>query len=212
IQHIATIWRTTQCLNQIVLPHGADSGKDSMGQSINSRLHIGPPIQRDLIGVCLRFRQHLYVFCADIEKMFTGILVSDEHTQYQRIVWRKEENAPLDHYRLLTVTYGLASSPFLAVRVLKQLAIDYADLYPNAAVILNRDAYVDDIPTGCDTIKDLIALKDELILLLSEAQFKLQKWSSNCYALLKSLPQENCEYPSDAFEQETSDRVIKVLG
>ncbi|KAH8317326.1 hypothetical protein KR074_003821, partial [Drosophila pseudoananassae] len=45
------------------------SGKDSTGHSLNSRLHIGPPIQRDLIGVCLRFRQHRYVFCADIEKM-----------------------------------------------------------------------------------------------------------------------------------------------
>ncbi|XP_044317428.1 uncharacterized protein LOC123038041 [Drosophila rhopaloa] len=160
------------------------SGKDSKGHSLNSRLHIGPPIQRDLIGVCLRFRQHLYVFCADIEKMFRGILVSDEHTQYQRIVWRKEESANLDHYRLLTVTYGLASSPFLAVRVLKQLANDYAEMYPSAAVVLNRDAYVDDIPTGCDKIKDLIALKDELISLLSKAQFNLRKRSSNCHALV----------------------------
>ncbi|XP_070138639.1 uncharacterized protein [Drosophila bipectinata] len=148
------------------------SGKDSTGHSLNSRLHIGPPIQRELIGVCLRFRQHRYVFCADIEMMFRGILVSDEHTQYQRIVWRKDENATLDHYRLLT------------------LSNDYAELYPTAAVVLNRDAYLDDSPTGCDNIKNLIALKDELILLLSEAQFKLRKWSSNCYALLKSLPKE----------------------
>ncbi|XP_050746280.1 uncharacterized protein LOC127012102 [Drosophila biarmipes] len=188
------------------------SGKDSTGHSLNSRLHIGPPIQRDLIGVCLRFRQHRYVFCADIEKMFRGILVSDEHTQYQRIVWRKDENATMDHYRLLTVTYGLASSPFIAVRVLKQLSNDYAELYPTAAVVLNRDAYVDDIPTGCDNIKDLIALKDELILLLSEAQFKLRKWSSNCYALLKSLPKEICEYPPEDLEEDRSIRFVKVLG
>ncbi|XP_070070074.1 uncharacterized protein [Drosophila takahashii] len=114
------------------------SGKDSKGHSLNSRLHIGPPIQRDLIGACLRFGQHLYVFCADIEKMFTSILVSDEHAQYQSIVWRKEENATLDHYRLLTVTYGLASSPFLAVRVLKQLANDYVEVYPSAAVVLTE--------------------------------------------------------------------------
>ncbi|XP_041449923.1 uncharacterized protein LOC121404463 [Drosophila obscura] len=65
------------------------SGEDCKGYSLNSRLHIGPPIQRDLLGVCLRFRQHRYVFCTDIEKMFRGILVSEEHTQYQRIFWRR---------------------------------------------------------------------------------------------------------------------------
>ncbi|XP_041630638.1 uncharacterized protein [Drosophila kikkawai] len=188
------------------------SGNDSKGHSLNSRLHIGPPIQRDLLGVCLRFRQHRYVFCADIEKMFRGILVADEHTHYQRIVWRKEETATLDHYRLLTVTYGLASSPFIAVRVLKQLATDYAEMYPNAAVVLNRDAYVDDIPTGCDKVEDLIALKDELILLLSEAHFNLRKWSSNCCGLLKSLPKEICEYPPNALENDSPFRFVKVLG
>ncbi|XP_070132572.1 uncharacterized protein [Drosophila bipectinata] len=94
----------------------------------------------------------------------------------------------------------------------KQLSNDYAELYPTAAVVLNRDAYVDDIPTGCDNIKDLIALKDELILLLSEAQFKMRKWSSNCYALLKSLPKEICEYPPEDLEEDRSFRFVKVLG
>ncbi|XP_070068051.1 uncharacterized protein [Drosophila takahashii] len=127
--------------------------------------------------------------------MFRGILVSGEHTHFQRIVWRKEENATLEHYRLMTVTYGLGSSPFLAIRVLKQLANDYVEEYPRAAVVLNRDAYVDDILTGCDQIQDLIALKDELISLLSKAQFNLRKWSLNCYALLKSLPKEISRNP-----------------
>nr|XP_041631653.1 uncharacterized protein LOC121502360 isoform X2 [Drosophila kikkawai] len=78
------------------------SGKDSSGVSLNDRLQIGPPIQRDLLGVCLRFRQHPYVFCADIEKMFRGIQVFKPHTNFQRIVWRKNENEPLLHFRLPT--------------------------------------------------------------------------------------------------------------
>ncbi|XP_070068129.1 uncharacterized protein [Drosophila takahashii] len=44
------------------------SGKDSSGISLNDRLHVGPPIQRDLLGVCLRFRQHRYVLCAVYRK------------------------------------------------------------------------------------------------------------------------------------------------
>ncbi|XP_036344265.1 uncharacterized protein LOC118753492 [Rhagoletis pomonella] len=73
------------------------SGKDATGFSLNDRLQVGPPIQRDLIGVCLRFRQHRYVFCADIEKMFCGIQVAPEHTNYLRIIWRKNEDSPISH-------------------------------------------------------------------------------------------------------------------
>jgi len=43
------------------------------------------------------------------------------------------------HFRLLTVTYGLAPSPFLAVRVLKQLADDHRFEYPAASQALSQD-------------------------------------------------------------------------
>ncbi|XP_070075679.1 uncharacterized protein [Drosophila takahashii] len=98
------------------------SGKNITGHSLNDRLHIGPPIQRDLFGVCLRFRQYQYVVCTDIEKMFRGIKIAPEHSDYQRIVWREDEKDPLQHYRLLTVTYGLAPSPFLAKELVGLLA------------------------------------------------------------------------------------------
>ncbi|EDW55367.1 GM24542 [Drosophila sechellia] len=94
---------------------------------------------------------------------------------YGRIVWRTTENEPLLHFRLLTVTYGLAPSPFLAVRVLKQLADDHGHEYPAAAHALLHDAYVDDIPTGANTFDELMILKDELIALLDKGKFKLRK-------------------------------------
>lgn len=50
----------------------------------------------------------------------------------------------------LTVTYGLASYLFLAVRVLKQLADDHLQEYPGSASAFTHDAYVEDIPTEGD--------------------------------------------------------------
>jgi len=41
----------------------------------------------------------------------------------------------LDHYRLLKFTYGLTTSPFLAVQVLKQLAEHSAESYPDAYAV-----------------------------------------------------------------------------
>ncbi|XP_068144891.1 uncharacterized protein [Drosophila tropicalis] len=183
------------------------SGKDSSGVSLNERLHIGTPIQRDLFGVCLRFRQHRYVCCSDIEKMFRKIEVAPHHTNYQRIIWRSSTIDPMQHYRLRTVTYGLAPSPFLAVRVLKQLAIDYEAKYPLAARVLARDAYVDDIPTGCNSVGELMKLKEQLISLLDEGKFKLRKWSSNSWSFLKSIPKEDCLHGHASIEHN-----VKILG
>ncbi|XP_043650079.1 uncharacterized protein LOC122618022 [Drosophila teissieri] len=188
------------------------SGNDSSGVSLNDRLHIGPPIQRDLLGVCLRFRQHQYVLCADVEKMFRGIKIFKPHTNFQRIVWRKTENEPLLHFRLLTVTYGLAPSPFLAVRVLKQLADDHGHEYPAAAHALLHDAYVDDIPTGANTFEELMILKDELIALLDKGKFKLRKWSSYSWRLLKSIPEDRCFEPIQLLNKSAVDSPVKVLG
>ncbi|EDX18435.1 GD15553 [Drosophila simulans] len=80
--------------------------------------------------------------------MFRGIQFFKPKTNFQRIVWRNIENEPLIHFRLLTVTYGLAPSTFLAVRVLKQLADDHRQGYPVAA-------------------DDLMIVKEELIGLLA---------------------------------------------
>ncbi|XP_055922710.1 uncharacterized protein LOC129953537 [Eupeodes corollae] len=155
------------------------SAKDSTGKSLNSTLLIGPPIQRNLIGVCLRFRQHPFVFTADVVKMFRQIWVDDSHADYQRIVWRESPSKEIEHYRLRTVTYGTASAPFLSVRILKQLAEDYKSDYPNAARVLLEDVYVDDVMTGAKSKKELMELQSELVALLFLAKLQLRKWSSN---------------------------------
>ncbi|XP_055842658.1 uncharacterized protein LOC129909610 [Episyrphus balteatus] len=186
------------------------SAKDSTGKSLNSTLLVGPPIQRDLIGVCLRFRQHSFVFTADVVKMFRQIWIEDQHADYQRIVWRDSPSKEIEHYRLCTVTYGTAPAPFLSVRILKQLAEDYRSQYPKAARVLLEDVYVDDVMTGAKSTKELIELRLELVALLSMAKLQLRKWSSNCWPLLASLPKEDCEY--SFFDTERSKSFVKVLG
>ncbi|XP_055922810.1 uncharacterized protein LOC129953594 [Eupeodes corollae] len=186
------------------------SAKDSAGKSLNSTLLVGPPIQRDLIGVCLRFRRHPFVFTADVVKMFRQIWIEDPHADYQRIVWRDSPSKEIEHYRLHTVTYGTAPAPFLSVRVLKQLAEDYRSEYPNAARVLLEDVYVDDVMTGAKSTKELIELQSELVALLSMAKLQLRKWSSNSWSLLASLPKEDCEYAF--FDTERSKSFVKVLG
>lgn len=56
-------------------------------------------------------------FVADIEKVYRMILVDNEETDYQIMVWRNDVILELmKHYRLLTVTFGTASAPYFAIK------------------------------------------------------------------------------------------------
>ena len=88
------------------------SAKTNHNTSLNDSLLVGPTIQRDIFSVCLRFRRHLYTISGDIEKMYRQIRISRDDIDYQRILWRKNPDEPVKHFRLLTVTYGTACAPF----------------------------------------------------------------------------------------------------
>nr|XP_043067308.1 uncharacterized protein LOC122321443 [Drosophila bipectinata] len=123
--------------------------------------------------------------------MFRQVWVSTDHQGYQRILWREHPSAPLKHYQLRTVTYGTACAPYLAVRVLEQLAQDYREEYPTASRILLEDFYVDDVLTGANREDELLANKNELLQLMSHAKLDLEKWVSNssliCYGYWISI-------------------------
>lgn len=101
------------------------SAASSTGPSLNQTLMVGRTIQDDIFSIILRFRTHNYVLTGDVEKMYLQVLVRPEDRKYQRILWREEGNT-VSTYELNTVTFGLAASPFLAVRSLHQLAEDEA--------------------------------------------------------------------------------------
>ncbi|XP_018315455.1 uncharacterized protein, partial [Mycetomoellerius zeteki] len=151
----------------------------SSGVSLNNILRIGPTIQRDLLSIILRFRRHQFAITADIKQMYRQVLVQEDQHDLQRILWRQEPGEPIQEYRLNTLTYGLSSAPFLAIRCLYQVSIENQDRYPEASRIIRDDFYVDDLLSGGDDINTLRRLKDELTEILQSAGFCLHKWNTN---------------------------------
>lgn len=186
------------------------SRKTSNQLSLNDVSLTGPKLQSDLMDIILRWRKHKYVFIADIEKMYRQIMVSDHDRDLQRVVWRSDDSKPIDNYQLLTVTYGTASAPYLAIKTLHKLARDYEDRYPVAANIALKDFYVDDVLSGADTVTTAIESRDQLIKLLNKGGFTLHKWASNNKRILGDI---TATTTSDAvsldFDNSTS---IKTLG
>ncbi|UYV72076.1 hypothetical protein LAZ67_9001737 [Cordylochernes scorpioides] len=116
-----------------------------------------------------------------------------EDADYQRILWRPSPEEPVVDYRLLTVTYGTTSAPFLAMRTLQQLAEDEGQNYPEASRVTLNDFYVDDLLTGAQTIAETKELIDQLKDLMKKGGFHLRKWNSNCHEIVSHVEEMNEE-------------------
>ncbi|XP_011684943.1 PREDICTED: uncharacterized protein LOC105448195 [Wasmannia auropunctata] len=185
------------------------SQKTDTGCSLNDFLYSGPKLQTDLANVMLLWRRHRFVFSADIEKMFRQILVDSRDWDFQRILWAPEPTAAPIAYRLRTVTYGLACAPYLALRVLKQLATDVGPRYPLARDILQTQIYVDDVLSGADTIPHAQEKIRQLDALLTAGGFQLQKWIANDDALLDPIePNRRTRTTSLSMDDETVSRAL----
>ncbi|XP_058828052.1 uncharacterized protein LOC131687963 [Topomyia yanbarensis] len=186
------------------------SAKTSTGFSLNDSLYVGPVVQDDLLSIILRFRTYLVAVVADIEKMYRQVSVHPSDAPYQRILWRFNEADPIQTYDLLTVTYGLAPSSFLATRTLQQLADDEGVAYPIAEPILRKGFYVDDCLGGEQSVEKAIQLRDELIELLQKGGFSLRKFTSNKLEVLHGLSPEQVGTQSSLTF--TSQETVKTLG
>ncbi|XP_067215149.1 uncharacterized protein [Linepithema humile] len=167
------------------------SAKTTSGLSINDVQYVGPVVQDDLFSILLRFRKHKFVISADIKQMYRQVLVRSDQRNYQQILWRKDDSTEVQEYQLNTITYGMASAPFLATRCLQQIAQEHAKDYPIASRIIARDFYMDDLLSGAESIQEAQELKQVLSELLIDYGFELRKWASNNKHIVQSKPEES---------------------
>lgn len=185
----------------------------SNGKSLNDLLLTGPKLQADISTLLSRFRLHKFAFTADIRQMYRQILIRPEQRDFQRILWRFSEQDPIQSYRLNTVTYGVSSAPYLALRTLQQLSIDEGQKFPLAKQVLQHEVYVDDILTGSSTAETAMELRKQVQCLLMAGGFELRKWASNHQPLLGDIPPDHCRDLSSANRLLLDrDPAIKVLG
>ncbi|KAG7295038.1 hypothetical protein JYU34_022507 [Plutella xylostella] len=183
----------------------------STGVCLNDCLYTGERLQNDITDIITNFRFPLVVFTCDVKMMFRQTYICPEDRRYQLIYWRSSPSEPLRVYELTTNTYGLKSSPYIAIRCLHQLAHDGKQDSPRAAELLLRNSYVDDLNGGGDSLSEALSLRDELISLMKSAGYELRKWSSNVPELLQGLPADHLETPR-TFDGTDGSVFIKILG
>ncbi|XP_063533695.1 uncharacterized protein LOC134743993 [Cydia strobilella] len=186
------------------------SCKGKNGVSLNDNLMIGPKLQPDLRHLVLRWRLYPISLVSDIVKMYRQVKVKDEDANFQRLLWRDNPDSELQDYRLLRVTFGTASAPYLAVKALQQIALDEGEHYPLATERTLKDFYMDDFMTGCETEEEGIQIYREMNELLGKAGFTLQKWTTSSNDLLEMIKREKEDVGSGI--EIKQDEIIKILG
>lgn len=128
--------------------------------------------------------------------MYRQIRVHKDDWPLQKLLWRNSPCEILQEYHLCTVMYGLACAPYLALRCLRQLAIELAASHAFATDILQRDTYVDDVLSGA---ADITLAKEQIRQLndvLTAGGFKLRKWIANDSEILADIPLQDQDISS----------------
>lgn len=177
------------------------------GKSLNDLMYRGPNLQQDLQGLILKWRQYEIAYSADIEKMFRCIWVAEEDQQYQKIIWRSQNQDKMSSFKLTTVTYGTKSAPFLSMMTLKRLAKDeYHKIIKNqqeqnlgyklsAIKAIEDSFYMDDLLYGNHSILSAQETQKALIDIMEAGGFHLRKWKSNRQEMLQGMDEnENFDF------------------
>ena len=120
--------------------------------------------------------------------MFRQIEIHPDDQKYQVILWRFDTQDKVSFLFLQTVTYGMISTPFLAIWVTRQLAEDENLNFPLGAKILSEETYVDETLSGGDTLKEALKKQVDFININQVGIFSLHKWATNNSFLLDKIP------------------------
>ncbi len=134
-----------------------------------------------------RFRLPKVGLSADVSKMFREVALHRDDRDLHRFLM-EDDSGVIRDWRMTRLTFGVTCSPFLAVQVLRQLAEDYVDEFPEAAKAILSSFYVDDFLSGADTLEEATHLQQSLTELLSKAQMTLRKWRTNSNELRSLIP------------------------
>ncbi|ERL87294.1 hypothetical protein D910_04689, partial [Dendroctonus ponderosae] len=163
------------------------SVKSSSGISLNDTLKVGPKLQDDLMDLLLNFRTHKVAFTADIEKMYRCVMLNKPDRELHRILFRSSLTDELNHYQLNTVTYGTSCASFLAIRALRQVAIDMKDQYPTVSNTILSHFYVDDLLSGSSSVEEANQTIKDLTRILQSYGFNLRKFVSSSPQVLDNI-------------------------
>ncbi|XP_041432389.1 uncharacterized protein LOC121398035 [Xenopus laevis] len=175
-----------------------DSSARCKGLSLNDVLLSGPDLNNRLLEVLLRFRKDSIAFMADIQQMFHCFLVKEEHRNYLRFFWYRnnDPNEDIVEYRMRVHIFGNSPSPAVAIYGLRLSAQEGEAKYgSDARSFVEKDFYVDDCLKSTPTNESAISLLKRTQEMLALSNLRLHKIASNSRELMEAF--SNQDHASD---------------
>ncbi|XP_062619290.1 uncharacterized protein LOC134280860 [Saccostrea cucullata] len=171
-----------------------DSSAEYNGTSLNKALITGPNFTNNLQGILIRFRKDKCAIVADIEQMFYSFFVKEDHRDYLRFLWYKnnDPHAPLIEYRMRAHAFGNSASPAVATYGLRK-CVERTNVYgADVADFVVHNFYVDDGLTSVPSVEAAVSLlKRTQTALKEEGNLRLHKIASNEPAVMNAFRRQD---------------------
>lgn len=180
--------------------------------SLNSMLLAGPDLLQPILDILFRFREGRISLSADIREMFPQIKIRVEDRDAQRFLWRSSPESPVTCFRMSSMIFGAASSPFTALYIKNKNALEYQNKYPDAVDAILNNHYMDDYLGSLDNIEEAAKITRDIVFIHKQACLEMRGWVSNEPAALKLIPsdlrhQQNSEVSLGSFPEN-----VRTLG
>ncbi|KAG5877376.1 hypothetical protein JTB14_017713 [Gonioctena quinquepunctata] len=107
--------------------------------------------------------------------MYHQIKIVDYDWRFQRLLKRFSADEPVLVYEFNRLAFGVDTSPYLALRTVKQLIKEAGYKYPFAAEVVSTDIYMDDLVYSVPSEEEAHRLYPESVAMFSEGKFDLTK-------------------------------------
>ena len=133
------------------------------GKSLNSITCKGPNMLSDPYRILLRFRNRKHAITTDVTKAYHGLRTGEIEMHLRRVVYRKTDSNSWKTYGFLCVSFGDIAAQAILECCLQRVAKLYRDIDWVAALIIEVDRFVDDLPSGSDMIEVINRLRGEIL-------------------------------------------------
>ena len=194
------------------------------GVSLNSCLAKGPDAYiNNLVGILLRWREEQVAFVGDLKKMFNSIYLKSLEQHCHRFLWRdmNTEREP-DIYVMERVNMGDSPAPAISTEAVYQTATLFEDESPEAAELLRKSSYVDDLIDSQPTKPGALKLAQNTENMLHKGGFVLKCWqfsgeentraSGELHEVIDSAEQKPNNLSPGRSLLKGSDENLRVLG
>ena len=171
-----------------------DSAAEDGSTSLNKLLLSGPDLTNSLLGVLLRFRQNPVAFVADIEQMFHSFIVQEDHRNFLRFFWYRnnDPNGEVTQYRMKVHIFGNTSSPAVATYGLRKTAdVGEQQFGSDAKELVYKNFYVDDALKSASSTEEAADLLRRTQAMLATCNLRLHKIASSHPEVAQSFPPED---------------------